>query len=358
MSEFLGTVRKRLWYTALEELNRMPRSISVFLIVLTLALALAPIPAGAKGETDALFEEALAAWLSPAEAALQSASYTLRTGESAYVPAVSPGIVPFDQKAPEIDLAGAVFETTDADVVSVDARGLMTGVSPGEATVICTTADNTYFCGVTVADDAMPEVVKNFIYIAKHEFYLNKRESMPRSNQYTKWYYKSKKAVGWCAVFTIWCANAAGFDPIPEEDAKNVQPSEPLFLREGQVGNQYDGFSRLGRFVGVPRPGYLVMYANMKNAYLFTHVGIVTDVADLGDGRYLVTTVEGNMSSTVKSYIYIYDSNLDNSTLTDRSREKVQSNIFAVPADQRADPLAQYETTEGFTVFGFCATWL
>ena len=80
------------------------------------------------------------------------------------------------------------------------------------------------------------------------------------------------------------------------------------------MGNQYDGFSRLGRFVGVPRPGYLVIYANMKNAYLYTHVGIVTDVVDLNDGLYQITTVEGNMSSTVKCYTYVYDSNLSNHT--------------------------------------------
>lgn len=336
----------------------MSKFFLILLIVFTLAFSLTPFAAGAKGETDALFEEALAAWLPPAEAAVQTATYTLRTGDSAYVPAVSPGIVPFDQKAPELDLAGAAFETTDAGIVTVDAQGMMTGVAPGTATVICTTADNSYFLGVTVADGAMPEVVKNFVYVVKHEFYLNKRQGMQRSNQYTKWYYKSKKAVGWCSVFTIWCANAAGFDPIPEENAKDAQPSESLFLREGQVGNQYDGFSRLGRFVGVPRPGYLVMYANMKNAYLFTHIGVVTDVTDLGDGKYLVTTVEGNMSSTVKSYTYIYDGNLDNSQLTTKTRDKLQENIVMVPVDQQSDPLTQYETTENFTVFGFCATWL
>ncbi len=336
----------------------MPKFFVIVLIVIALVFSLAPMPAGAKGETDALFEEALAAWLSPAEAALQSASYTLRTGESAYVPAVSPGINPFDEDVPEIDLTGVTFETTDANIVSVDAQGVMTGVAPGTATVICTAADNSYFFGVTVADGAMPEVVKNFVYVVKHEFYLNKLQGMQRSNQYTKWYYKSKKAVGWCSVFTIWCANAAGFDPIPEEDAKDVLPSEPLFLREGQVGNQYDGFSRLDRFVGVPRPGYLVIYANTKNTYLFTHVGIVTDVSDLGGGQYLVTTVEGNMSSTVKSYTYVYDSNLENSQLTTETRNMLQQNIFMVSEDQQTDPLTQYETTENFTVFGFCATWL
>ena len=327
-------------------------------MILTLILSLVPLPAGAKGETDALFDEALAAWLSPSEAGQANGSYTLRTGDSAYVPCISPGIIAYDQETPTVSVGDAVFESTDDLVVSVNEQGLMTGVAAGIATVICTVGDDTFFYGVTVEDNAMPEVVKNFVFIAKREYFLNKRHGLPRANQYTRWYYKSKKEVGWCSVFTIWCANAAGFDPIPEEDAKDVQPSEPLFLREGQVGNQYDGFSRLGRFVGVPRPGYIVMYANMKKTYLYTHVGIVTDVTALNDGLFEVTTVEGNMSSTVKSYTYVYDSNLSNHALTNDTRNKLQLNIFPPPADQQNDPLAQYDTTENFTVFGFCATWL
>ncbi len=336
----------------------MPKFFMIILIVATLVFSVTPQPAEAKDNLDALFEDALSALQSPAQAAMQTASYTLRTGESAYVPAISPGIVPYDQEMPAVDLAGALFETTDDQIVTVDENGIMTGMAPGIATVICTTPDNSYFYGVTVEDGAMPEVVKNFVYVVKREYYKNQRAGMPRSNEYTKWYYKSKKAVGWCSVFTIWSANAAGFDPIDEEDAKEIPPSQPLFLREGQVGNQYDGFSYLDRFVGIPRPGYLVIYANLKNTYLFTHVGIVTDVIDKGDGIYQVTTVEGNMSSTVKRYSYLYDSNKDNSALTSETRQKVQSNIVMVEQDQQTDPLTQYETTKNFTVFGFCATWL
>jgi len=337
----------------------MPKFFMVLLMILALMFTVIPQPAAAQEDLDALFEAAAAAWLSPSEAGQASGSYTLRTGESAYVPAVSPGVIPFDEETPVIDTAGAVFESTDDQVVSVDAQGLMTGVAEGVATVICTMEDTTYFYGVTVEDDAMHEIVKNFVYVAKREFYLDKKEYLPKANQYSKWYYKSSKEVGWCSVFTIWCANAAGFDTIEEEDAKEIPDDQALFVREGQVGNQYDAFSLLNRFVGVPRPGYLVIYANMKNAYLYTHIGIVTDVTPLNDGLYQVTTVEGNMSSTVKSYTYVYDSSLTNHQLTNDSREKLNLNIFAPPEDQQTDPLTQYgPATENFTIFGFCATWL
>ncbi|MDD3919689.1 MAG: CHAP domain-containing protein [Eubacteriales bacterium] len=335
----------------------MPKFRAALCLLTVVCLLAAPAMAITQSEKT-LFEEATAALLSPKEAAMQSGTYTLRTGESAYVPAVAPEITPFDKAQPGPLSDGAVFETTDDSIVAVDANGLMTGVSEGVATVICTIGEDTYIYGITVAAEAMPEQVKAFLYVVKREYYQNQREWMARSNQYTKWYYKSSKAVGWCSVFTIWCANAAGFDPIPDDDAKEITDDQVLFVREGQVGNQYDAFSYLNRFVGVPRPGYMVIYANRKNEYLFTHIGIVTDVADLGDGRYLISTVEGNMSSTVKHYTYIYDSNFDNHLLTSDTRSKVQANMFAVPEDQQTDPLTQYETTENFTVFGFCATWL
>ena len=335
----------------------MLKLVSALIAIIMLFMFGVPQPAAAQ-DLDTLFQAAAAAWLSPKEAAIQSGTYTLRTGESAYVPIVAPEITPYDKAQPEPLSDGAVFETTDDTIVAVDEQGLMTGVSQGIATVICTIGDDTNFYGVTVADDAMPERVKAFLYVVKHEYYTNQREWMPRANQYTRWYYKSKKEVGWCSVFTIWCANASGFDPIPEENAKEITDEQVLFVREGQVGNQYDSFVRLNRFVGVPRPGYMVIYANRKKEYLFTHIGIVTDVADLGDGRYLISTVEGNMSSTVKHYTYIYDSNLDNHLLTSDTRSKVQANMFAVPEAQQTDPLTQYETTENFTVFGFCATWM
>ena len=87
--------------------------------------------------------------------------------------------------------------------------------------------------------------------------------------------------------------------------------------------------------------------------------GIVTAVADLNDGLYQVTTVEGNMSSTVKCYTFIYDSGKANAQLTTDTRDDLQRNMSAVPAENQTDPLTQYElSTDYFTVFGFGATWL
>ncbi len=328
------------------------------LCLLLVLLLLAPLQAFAQDDT-ALFEAAYAAWLSPREAGIAAGAYALRTGESTYVPAVAPEITPYDQETVLPSAAGYTFATSDAQVVAVDAAGLMTGVAEGTATVTCTAGERTDSFTVTVSDDALPERARAFVYVARREYLKNARQRLAKANEYTIWYYRSKKEVGWCSVFTIWCANASGTNPIHEADAVEIPAGQMLLLREGQVGNQYDGFQRNGRFVGVPRPGYLVIYANMENTYLYTHIGIVTDVADMGGGRYRVTTVEGNMSNTVKCYTFVYDSSFDNSMLTADTRDQQQPNMSTVAAEDQTDPLTQYElSTDTWTVFGFCATWL
>ena len=309
-------------------------------------------------ETD-LFEAAAAEWLSPKEAALQSGAYALRTGESAYVPPVAPEITPYDQKIVWPSVDGCTFTSSDEQVVLVDEAGLMTGVAPGKAAVTCVMTDGTARdFTITVSDTMLPEHAKAFVYVARREFLQNQRRHLPKANDYTIWYYRSKKEVGWCSVFTIWCANASGTNPIRREEAVDIPGDQMLLLREGQVGNQYDGFQRNNRFVGIPQPGYLVIYANMENTYLYTHIGIVTDVAQMGGGKYRVTTVEGNMSNTVKCYTFVYDSNFDNHTLNADTRSQQQPNMSVVPPQDQTDPLTQYElSTEMWTVFGFCATW-
>ena len=83
--------------------------------------------------------------------------------------------------------------------------------------------------------------------------------------------------------------------------------------------------------MSVPKPGYLVIYADMSNAYRTVHIGSVTDVQDLGDGLYAVTTVEGNMSNSVKSYSYVYDSNKPNHMVGVEEGLKLQNNMSELP---------------------------
>lgn len=310
-------------------------------------------------ERSLLFDEALSALRTPAQIGQETGCYSLHTGDSAYAPCVNPGIIPYDQQDefayPEIT---GTFVSSDENIVTVSDQGVMTGVSEGEATVTCSIPEGEFTYTVTVSDDELPEVIKNYIYVLRNEFYSVKRARLPKYNKYAKWYYGKRKEVGWCAVFTIYCANAAGTEPLTLKKVDYDNPPMVQFLRQGQVGHHYDGFLDMNRFVSVPKPGYLVIYADMSNAYRTTHIASVVDVEDLGDGLYAITTIEGNMGSSVKSFAYLYDSNKPNHMVGIEKKRKLQNNMEELPAEYQTDPLVQYELhTDHWSVFGFCQTW-
>ena len=311
-------------------------------------------------ERSALFDEALAGLRTPDQLSNAAAAFGLHTGDSAYLPCVSPGIIPFDEQGEDglQPIKPGIFSSSDESIVTVSPEGLMTGIAPGEAIVTGSTEDGDYFYKVTVGDDQLPQVIKNYIYVLQREFYSVKRSRLPKYNKYAKWYYGRRKEVGWCSVFTIYCANAAGTDPLTLKEIDYENPPMVQFIQQGQVGHQYDGFLDMGRFVSIPKPGYLVIYADMSNSYRTTHIASVTDVQDLGGGRYAVTTIEGNMSNSVKSYCYLYDSNKPNHLVGLEKGLRLQNNMEELPEEYHTDPLVQYELhTDHWSVFGFCQTW-
>lgn len=339
--------------------NRFSLKFRRFAALVLALCCLLPAAAFADDDTAALYAQRLEELQTPAEAAIAEGCYQLRTGNSAYFPYVSPGVIPFDQQeetplpAPE-----GTFSSDDDSIVTVAQDGLMTANAAGETTVRWQSPEGEKSITVSVSDDAMSEIAKNYVYVLNREYYSVARQRLPKYNQYAKWYYRKKKEVGWCSVFTIYCANAAGFDPIEEKDIDPEAGYTDVFFREGQVGNQYDGFNKLGRFVGVPKPGYTVIYVDMSKAYLTTHIGSVVEVEDRGGGLYAVTTVEGNMSNTVKRYTYLYDSNASNHQITTDTRKHLQENMAMLPESEHTDPLSQYELhTDHWSVFGFGATW-
>lgn len=335
-----------------------------FCLALVLCLFSASLPGSAARaeavDIKAAFQAAAARLKTPAQEGRATASYALHPGESAYVPELAPEIVPFDQEA-EITPAAVsgAFESTDERVVSVSPKGLMTAQGEGSARVVHRTGNGDILSyQITVSQETPTELAKNMAYIAQREFLQTQRSKLPKYNKYAQWYYGKKKEVGWCSVFTIYCANAAGANPLKRGDTAQVLVEDTLYLREGQVGHQYDGFIALDRFGSIPRVGYMVIYADMSKAYRTTHIGIVVDVKDQGQGLYRIRTVEGNMSNTVKSYVYLYDSAKDNHLVGVEKGRKLQYNMSEVPMKDRTDPLPQYQLhTDHWAVFGFCETW-
>lgn len=73
----------------------------------------------------------------------------------------------------------------------------------------------------------------------------------------------------------------------------------------------------------MPQPGFLLVYGCSFNKTI--HVALVYDVKDLGDGKYRITTLEGNMASRVKMYIHDYDMNAEVNT-----NKKTSTNLSEV----------------------------
>ncbi len=199
--------------------------------------------------------------------------------------------------------------------------------------------------------EEMPLVNRNFVLLARAQFEAHPFERLPKANDYTKWYYHDKREIGWCSVFQIWCAYHSGLPLIRLKQDIDVS-QEPFSVMEGRVGNVYLGFEAQGRWLSgtegaVPKPGYLVIYG-VRGSTPYTHVAIVESVTPRGDDRYELTTIEGNLGSTIKRINYLYDAN----------PKKKYVNMFTIPENEITRQNCQYTLQkDNWYITGFGATW-
>ena len=198
----------------------------------------------------------------------------------------------------------------------------------------------------------MPLEARNFVLFARAQFEKHPFEKLPKANEYTQWYYHDKREIGWCSVFQIYCAYHSGLQLLKYKQDVTVAPDAVISAMEGRVGNVYLAFEEQGRWLdgtqgGVPKPGYLVIYG-VRSSTPYTHVAIVESVVDMGEGIYELTTIEGNINSSVRRMNYRYNA----------TPKKKYYNMQAIPESEIVQENCQYKLQkETWYITGFCATW-
>lgn len=247
--------------------------------------------------------------------------------------------------------AADTWESTGAQVAIVDDKGNITALAEGNCQILLTAGGKTTSYDLTVDEDVPTELMKKAIAIAVNEFVTLDLKGIKRANKYTKWYAKKDGvAFGWCGAFVGWCFEEAGVPMSRVEKAEKVGENATWAISEAGVGKILKGYQKMERTTNIPRPGYMVIYSVTKKSYNNIHTGLITAVEDLGEGRYLLTTIEGNVSSRVKKYQYYYDSS-DEAT-------KKQENMEPLPKDMQVDEKICYKLhSEDWFVKVFCQTY-
>ena len=198
----------------------------------------------------------------------------------------------------------------------------------------------------------MPLAARNCVLTARAEFEKNNWEKLPKNNGYTHWYYQDEREIGWCSVFQLYCAYHSGMQLIRYKQGVQVAPEACISAMEGRVGNVYLAFEEQGRWLSgtegaVPKPGYLVIYG-VRASTPYTHIAIVESVTPLGDDVYELTTIEGNLNSSVRRINYRYDA----------TPKRDYYNMSVVPEAEITRENCQYTLQKDtWYVTGFCAPW-
>jgi len=248
-------------------------------------------------------------------------------------------------------LAADKWESTDGLVAIVDETGKITALAEGNCDILLTTGGETSAYHLTVDDSVPTELMKKAIAIAENEFVTLDLNGINKANKYSKWYTrKDNVPIGWCGAFVGWCFEEAGVPMSRVGKAEKVADTATYAISEAAVGKILKGYQKMERTTNIPRPGYMVIYSVTNKTYNNIHTGLVVGVQDVGDGRYLLTTIEGNVSNRVKKYQYYYDSSEDATAK--------QENMEPLPKELQVDEKVCYELHDkDWFVKIFCQTY-
>ena len=177
-----------------------------------------------------------------------------------------------------------------------------------------------------------PEEILRVLDIAYREWQETAGKRLKnKGNKYQTWWNNYKWE--WCAGFVTWCMLEADIPQAFEDEVKKTPEGEQtgvFHVKASSPGRMLGGYLHMHRTTRVPQKGFIVLYGVKTNGYV--HVGFLYDVKDLGGGKYRLTTIEGNMSSTVRMYVYDYDMNAEKkdsiSAVPDAEKTEEESRMF------------------------------
>ena len=153
--------------------------------------------------------------------------------------------------------------------------------------------------------DEPPQQIQDYLDIAYQEWVEHGGKRLKNPNKFTEWRGKGIK-FGWCGGYVTWCMMEAGI-PMETLEKTEEKPVEGVVhVKEASVGKLLRGYQRMGRSTDIPKKGFLAVYGAVSYN-LTIHIGIVYDVEDLGNGKYRLTTLEGNMGSKIRMFVHDYD---------------------------------------------------
>ena len=184
----------------------------------------------------------------------------------------------------------------------------------------------------------IPEKIQQLLDLAYSEMMETDGKELKKKNKYTKW--RNNYEYGWCGGFITYCMLQLDIPQLTHNKIKQGEVDGIVHVKEAGVGKLYTGYEKMNRVTRIPQKGFIAVFGNTDKNFAgttgFYHVGLVWDVELLPDGKYRITTIEGNVPSvadethkkahhTVVMYVRDYDP----------YAEKKQNDVSLVPEEER-----------------------
>lgn len=171
-----------------------------------------------------------------------------------------------------------------------------------------------------------PEEIRQVLELAYSEWETLNGKTLKKVNKYTEWRGKGI-GFGWCGGYITWCMIQQGIAMQPLQQMEEGPVEGIVHVKEASVGKLLRGYQMMNRSTNIPQPGFLLVYGCSYNKTI--HVALVYDVQELGNGRFRLTTLEGNMGNRVKMFVHDYDMNV-----TVNTKDKNSTNLSVIPEEE------------------------